>query len=266
MLPHPQADADGQKARLDLAVALDKEAAAYSLSPSAPVSGCGDESGKLAEASLLGEGRGEGLLPLTPQDVYRNLMEARAPGCDEFDAHVAASILAISTADAGSLAQPQTAAAGLSAEQFSALVREFFPKAAAWRFFALSETVERAADEACLLDLLERCTTAREPFQALLAAMIARRAQRPNHLWQDLGLNNRGELSELMTRHFKPLAARNTGDMKWKKFFYRLICADASYTLCTAPSCAECDDFNNCFGEETGESLLARTRRAAEAS
>ena len=68
-----------------------------------------------------------------------------------------------------------------------------------------------------------------------------------------------------MTRHFKPLALRNTGDMKWKKFFYRLICADASYTLCTAPSCAECDDFEGCFGEETGESLLARTRRNAEA-
>ncbi len=45
----------------------------------------------------------------------------------------------------------------------------------------------------------------------------------------------------------------------------RLICADASYSLCTAPSCAECDDFEHCFGEETGDSLLARVRRAAEA-
>ena len=215
-------------------------------------------------------GRGEGAFyqdvqPLTPQDVYRNLMEARAAGCDAFDAHVVASILAISSAEAAEFAQPQTAAAGLSAEQFGALVREFFPKAAAWRLFSPSETVERAADEACLLDLLERCATSREPFEALLAAMIARRAQRPNHLWQDLGLNNRAELSQLMTRHFKPLALRNTGDMKWKKFFYRLICADASYTLCTAPSCAECDDFQSCFGEETGELLLARARRAAEA-
>ncbi len=192
-------------------------------------------------------------------------MEARAPACDAFDAHVAASILAISSAELGPQGLPETAAAGLSAAQFGALIAEFFPKAAAWRLFALSETVARAEDEACLLDLLERCTTAREPFQALLAAMIARRAQWPNHLWQDLGLNNRAELSRLMTRHFKPLAARNTGDMKWKKFFYRLICADAAYTLCTAPSCAECDDFSSCFGEETGELLLARARRAAEA-
>jgi len=192
-------------------------------------------------------------------------MEARAPGSDEFDAHLAASILAIASAEAGAFAQPQTAAAGLSAEQFSALIAEFFPKATAWRLFALSKSAERSADEACLFDLLERCTTSRTALEALLAAMIARRAQRPNHLWQDLGLNNRGELSKLMTRHFKPLAMRNSQDMKWKKFFYRLICADASYTLCTAPSCSECDDFDGCFGEETGVSLLARVRRAAEA-
>jgi nitrogen fixation protein NifQ len=215
--------------------------------------------------SPRGERQSEGVLALTPQDIYCNLIEARAPCCDEFDAHVAASILAISAAEAAAQAQPETAAAGLSAEQYGTLVREFFPNAAAGRLFALSEAVERPADEACLLDLLGNCTTAREPFQALLAAMIARRAQRPNHLWQDLGLNNRAELSKLMTRHFKLLAMRNTGDMKWKKFFYRLICADANYTLCTAPSCAECDDFESCFGEETGESLLARVRRAAEA-
>jgi nitrogen fixation protein NifQ len=34
--------------------------------------------------------------------------------------------------------------------------------------------------------------------------------------------------------------------------------------LCSAPSCAECDDFDVCFGDESGESLLARTRREAD--
>ena len=150
--------------------------------------------------------------------------------------------------------------------QFSALIAQFFPKAAAWRSFSLSESVERDGGEACLLELLERCTTSREPFEMLLAAMIARRAQRPNHLWQDLGLRHRGELNELMARHFKPLALRNKADMKWKKFCFRLICADASFSLCTAPSCGECDDFAQCFGEETGMSLLASVRRASDAS
>jgi nitrogen fixation protein NifQ len=64
--------------------------------------------------------------------------------------------------------------------------------------------------------------------------------------------------------HFAPLARANKRDMKWKKFFFRAICRDASYSLCTAPSCSECCDFDNCFGEEDGESLLARLRLQAE--
>jgi hypothetical protein len=52
--------------------------------------------------------------------------------------------------------------------------------------------------------------------------------------------------------------------MKWKKYLYRTICGDSGYALCSAPSCAECADFDGCFGEETGESFLARARRSAE--
>ena len=124
----------------------------------------------------------------------------------------------------------------------------------------------RSEDEITLIDLLKRCGTTGSSFEALLAAMMARRAQRPNHLWQDLGLQDRGELSRLMTKHFAPLAARNSKDMKWKKFLYRTICRDTGYSLCVAPSCSECDDFDLCFNEETGESFLARIRRNAEAA
>ena len=200
-----------------------------------------------------------------PEDLYLLLMEARSREFDEFDAHVVASILAISFGEAVAEGRALTSAAGLPSEQLNALVAQVFPNAAPWRFFAPAGDVERSADEACLFDLLASCATSRTVFEARLAAMIARRAQRPNHLWQDLGLHGRRDLSELMTRHFKPLAMRNKQDMKWKKFFYRIICADAAYALCTAPSCGECDDFDHCFGEETGESLLARSRRGHEA-
>jgi nitrogen fixation protein NifQ len=82
---------------------------------------------------------------------------------------------------------------------------------------------------------------------------------------QDLGLTNRGELSRLMQRHFALLARRNTQDMKWKKFFFRMICRDEGYRLCAAPCCSECSDFNACFGDESGESLLARVRLQSDA-
>ena len=92
--------------------------------------------------------------------------------------------------------------------------------------------------------------------------MIARRCKSPHHLWQDLGLANRGELSQLMNRHFARLADKNRQDMKWKKFLYRMVCGSEGFMLCTAPVCSECDDFKNCFGAEDGESMLARARNS----
>jgi nitrogen fixation protein NifQ len=67
-----------------------------------------------------------------------------------------------------------------------------------------------------------------------------------------------------MQRHFALLAGRNTQDMKWKKFFYRMICREDGFSMCVAPSCSECGDFDGCFGDESGESLLARVRLQSE--
>ncbi len=192
-------------------------------------------------------------------------MAARADACDAFDAHVVASIVAIAFSESDGQPGTLAAAVGLDGDELCELLAQFFPGANVLAKIAGGGAVERGADEECLFDLLQRGATSRTQFEARLAAMIARRAQRPNHLWQDLGLRDRRDLSELMTRHFKLLAKRNSRDMKWKKFLYRMICADASYALCTAPSCSECDDFDTCFGEETGESLLARNRRPVEA-
>ena len=71
-------------------------------------------------------------------------------------------------------------------------------------------------------------------------------------------------VDDFAPRHFAPLAMLNHRDMKWKKFFYRIICRDEGFRLCTAPSCSECDAFAVCVGDESGESLLARIRRDAE--
>ena len=83
-----------------------------------------------------------------------------------------------------------------------------------------------------------------------LAAILARRAMENRHLWEDLGLPSRPALSA-MIRHFLPgLAAANAQNMRWKKFFYRQICADAAFALCLSPSCAECDERAACFAPE----------------
>lgn len=199
-------------------------------------------------------------------DVYSWLMTgSRHSACDRFDAHVIASAVSLALRESVQERRPVAACVGLEATTLTSLVSETFPHAR--EVFARLETDEplvRAEDETCLRDLLVRCATAGSAFQERLASVVARRAQRPNHLWQDLGLRNRRELSWLMGRHFEWLASRNAHDMKWKKFLYRTICWDGSFPVCTAPSCAECTDFEGCFGDESGESLLAVARREAD--
>ena len=88
-----------------------------------------------------------------------------------------------------------------------------------------------------------------------LAAIVARRSLRPNHLWQDLGLADRGELTWLFKRHFPELVAKNRFDMKWKKFFYRALCERDGIPICKAPNCEVCDDAVSCFAPEIGSML-----------
>lgn len=71
-----------------------------------------------------------------------------------------------------------------------------------------------------------------------------------DHLWQDLGLWNRSELSALLAYNFPALAERNQKDMKWKKFLYKQLCEAEGLYLCRAPSCEVCADYSNCFGPE----------------
>ena len=118
-------------------------------------------------------------------------------------------------------------------------------------------------EEQSLRDILAMYSSGNGLLERSLAAMIARRCKSPHHLWQDLGLRDRGELSRLMKRHFSRLAEKNQHDMKWKKFLYRMVCGSQGFTLCSSPICTECDDYADCFGVEEGESRLANAATGA---
>jgi len=77
-----------------------------------------------------------------------------------------------------------------------------------------------------------------------------------NHLWQDLLLPHRGELNRLLRFWVPDLVAKNSGDMKWKKFLYRQLCEQAEILICKSPTCAVCTDFALCF-ESPDEALPA---------
>jgi nitrogen fixation protein NifQ len=193
-------------------------------------------------------------------EVYRWLMSGGPRGsCDAFDAHVVAGVMALAVVESAGDPVAWVEGCGLDADTAGSLMNELFPHTASvFARLAATKAVPTVPEgEAMLRSLLRQNGTTGSGLEEPLAAMVARRAQKPNHLWQDLGLRNRRELGWLMARHFEPLASKNRTDMKWKKFLYRAICRDGGFLLCTSPTCDECSDLEECFGEEKGESLLA---------
>ncbi|WOH64088.1 nitrogen fixation protein NifQ (plasmid) [Bradyrhizobium sp. BWA-3-5] len=178
----------------------------------------------------------------------------------DFDRHVLASILATAAMEGGRISDR----AGLSGDELVALLEQHFPS---FRIkpeeLHLHFTCDENDEVAMLRDLLLAQRSTDGDTGRWLAAMIARRAIEPNHLWEDLGLRDRGEVSRLLSRHFAPLAARNINNMRWKRFFYRTLCEDDGLVMCTTPVCTQCNDFNVCFGDESGESRMAERRRDA---
>ena len=176
----------------------------------------------------------------------------------QFDRHVLASIMAAAAMDGAAIA----GGAGLNSQDLSALVAEYFP-AALIHLSSWCSGTDSAEDEevAMVRNLLLGQRSTAGNVGRWLAAMVARRAVEPNHLWEDLGLRDRSELSRLLMRHFAPLASRNTRNMRWKRFFYRMLCEDDGFVMSTTPVCTQCNDFELCFGEESGESRMAERRR-----
>jgi nitrogen fixation protein NifQ len=180
-----------------------------------------------------------------------------------FDRHALASILAVAAMEEGAMA----ARAGLAASDLGSLMAQWFPAASGSGIAWFTPDKDIDDDEVAMVrDLLLAHRSSEGDVGRWLAAMIARRAMEPNHLWEDLGLRERSELTRLLSRHFAPLAARNTQNMRWKRFLYRALCESDGFVMCTTPVCTECRDFDHCFGDESGESRMADRRREAALS
>jgi nitrogen fixation protein NifQ len=194
----------------------------------------------------------------SPATTYRRLTgvdpeAAKIESDESFDRHILACILALAATEKG-LAPARS---GLTEAEFRALVRRFFPDT------RLTPAGEAEAPETIdpdefetVRDLLRANRSSEGDCGEWLAAMMARRALEPNHLWEDLGLRNRSELTRLIERHFAPLAARNDKNMRWKRFIYRMMCEDDGFVMCSTPICTNCADYHLCYGEESGTSRI----------
>jgi nitrogen fixation protein NifQ len=141
---------------------------------------------------------------------------------------------------------------GLGSTEFGALMTRHFPGFGLPAPLAgVVDLGERRAEWDDLHTLLVEHRANVDPSEIWMANIVANACMGGDHLWQDLGLWSRVDLSTLMTRNFPALAARNDRDMKWKKFLYKQLCQQQGVYVCRAPSCEVCVDYAKCFGPET---------------
>ncbi len=158
----------------------------------------------------------------------------------------------IATAEAHAL-PPALWLRGLDPDECARMLDTLFPGARATAAGPAPAAEPPSDDEQTefddLLQLLLEAAEPRTPESRWLACAVATAALFDNHLWQDLRLPDRRALSALLQQRFPALAARNTGNMRWKAFFYKQLCERAGM-VCRAPSCGACDDYEECFGPE----------------
>jgi len=148
---------------------------------------------------------------------------------------------------------------GLAEEHFTSLMESYFPRALQNAGLRLSNgtgvpgcEAMRSEEFGDLLELLLEHRTHPDKESEWLAFAIATACMGNDHLYQDMGLPNRQILSSLLSEYFTGLFALNTGNMKWKKFFYKQLCNRSGVNACRAPSCQVCADYLKCFGPEDG--------------
>jgi nitrogen fixation protein NifQ len=179
--------------------------------------------------------------PLARAFIHARIMAQAADGGTNDD--LLAKMLASRAVGLGAL----PADLGLGAERFRALRVRRFPRLP-WVLEGGGHDPARLPEREDLIGLMLRHAAPADA--ADMAAIVAAACMGSDHLWEDLGLWSRADLSRLMSHNFPALAAKNTRDMKWKKFLYKQLCLEEGIYVCRAPSCEVCRDYDLCFGRE----------------
>ncbi len=141
---------------------------------------------------------------------------------------------------------------GLSSEEFGVLMWYLFPGTDTEQFghYGKELDIERCEEHDELRELFLNNATADPRINEWVADILIAGCMGGDHLWQDLGVWSRNDLTALIRIAFAPLADKNIHDMKWKKFFYKQLCIQEGVYTCRAPSCQVCADYAACFGPE----------------
>jgi nitrogen fixation protein NifQ len=141
---------------------------------------------------------------------------------------------------------------GLDVEQFNALKQHYFSGCNVPDLAPSGNQLDfsRMLEKNDLVNLLKHFSKPNVSEMNWIIDIIVVGCLGSDHLWQDLGLWSRIQLSAMLHYNFPELAAKNNQDMKWKKFLYKQLCEAEGLYLCRAPSCDVCIDYSKCFGSE----------------
>lgn len=142
---------------------------------------------------------------------------------------------------------------GLPRADWLAMVGTLFPELGLLtppmaREYAILASGRPAEFDALVRLLLDaRPQAKRTPESVWLAHAIAAATQGERHLWQDLGLRRRDDLTFLFEDRFPQLHAANQHNTRWKKFLYGELASRLNQPGLQAPGCGTCSHFKLCF-------------------
>lgn len=103
-----------------------------------------------------------------------------------------------------------------------------------------------------LLDLIWTHRARGDAATRLIAGTLAYACFGRRHLWQDLGLQGRAEVSRLLLRYAPALAAGNTRGIRWKRYLFERLGTQLGRPGLRPPYCEGCENFDLCFGAASG--------------
>ena len=140
---------------------------------------------------------------------------------------------------------------GLDKDEFDVMMTDTFPGVELpFPSSDCGEGNDRLDEQDDLYQLLLANMSADQDDANWMAKIVIAGCMGADHLWQDLGLWSRDDLTRLMEINFPDLAKRNDKNMKWKKFLYKQLCIQEGVYTCRAPSCEVCADYKECFAPE----------------
>lgn len=112
----------------------------------------------------------------------------------------------------------------------------------------------RAPDPAGLLGPLYRFLLERRAIKdsshARVAGWLASACMGGHHLWQDLGLRERPQVTRLMHLAFPALHDANARNLRWKRHLFLCLGEALGRPGLRPPKCDDCGDFAVCMGAD----------------